>query len=82
MVLSVQLGAKMKAFPVIAVGNALLLATRASYAANGHMMDGGAWGGSWMGGYGAMGGYAGSWIPTLVVIVVVALVAWIVMQKR
>jgi uncharacterized membrane protein len=72
----------MKAFLVIAVGNALMLATRVSCAADGHMMDGGAWGGSWMGGYGVMGGYAGVWIPTLLVIAVVALVAWVVMQKR
>jgi len=31
-----------------------------------------------MGGYGAMGGYGGIWVPTLLVIVVVGLVAWIV----
>lgn len=47
-------------------------------AQNGGMMNGsygGTWGGGWMGGYG------GFWVPILLV-AVVALVVWIVMQKR
>jgi ABC-type cobalamin transport system permease subunit len=46
------------------------------------MMNGGTASGGWMNGYGAMGGYGGIWVPTLLVIAVVGLVAWIVMQKR
>ena len=33
------------------------------------------WGGGWMGGYG------GSWVPILLVIVAVGLVAWFIKQK-
>jgi len=32
--------------------------------------------------YGAMGGYGAIWVPTLLVIVIVGLVAWIVTLKR
>ena len=46
------------------------------------MMNGGIGSGGWMNGYGAMGGYGGIWVPTLLVIAVVGLVAWIVTQKR
>ena len=35
------------------------------------MMNGDMWGGGWMGGYGGM------WMPVLVLVAVVALVAWI-----
>jgi hypothetical protein len=33
-------------------------------------------------GYGWMGGSGGIWIPTLLVIVIVGLVAWIIKQKK
>lgn len=58
-----------------AAGTLPLLATGAAAAQSGTMMNGGMWGGGWMGGYG------GYWVPVLLV-VVVALVAWILMQKR
>lgn len=44
-------------------------------AQNGNMMNGSPMGG-WMGGYG------GVWLPLLLIIVVVGVVAWVVMQKR
>jgi len=36
---------------------------------------------SGMGDFGWMGGYGGIWVPVLLVIVVVGLVAWFVKQK-
>jgi hypothetical protein len=66
----------MKTLLAMAVGTVLLLATGVSLAQSGNMMNGGMWGTGWMGGYG------GIWVPTLLVIVVVGLVAWIVTQKR
>ena len=33
-------------------------------------------------GFGWMGGYGGIWVPILLVIVVAALVAWVITQKR
>jgi uncharacterized membrane protein len=44
-------------------------------AQGGPMMNGG------MNGYGWMGGFGGYWVPVLLV-VVVALVAWILLQRR
>lgn len=35
-----------------------------------------------MGGFGWMGGYGGIWVPILVVIVVVGLLAWVVKKKE
>ena len=49
------------------------------YGMNSGMMDG--YGVGWMNG-GWMNGYGGIWAPILLVIVVVALVAWIVQQKK
>lgn len=72
----------MKSLLATAVGTELMLIAGVSYAANGHMMDGGAGGGGWMGGYSGMGGHGGVWVPTLLVIVVVAVVAWVLSQKR
>jgi hypothetical protein len=69
-------GGFMKTLLVMVVGTASLLATSVSLAQNGNMMNGGTWGG------GMMSGYGGIWMPTLLVILVVGLVAWIVMQKR
>ena len=66
----------MKTLLAMAVGTVPLLATGVAFAQNGNMMNGGMGGGGWMGGYG------GIWVPTLLVIVVVGLVAWIVTQKR
>ena len=59
----------------LAAGAVPLLGTEVALAQNGHMMNGGLWGGGWMGGYG------GPWVPILLV-VVIGLVAWIVLQKR
>ena len=59
----------------LAAGTVPLLGTEVALAQNGQMMNGGLWGGGWMGGYG------GPWVPILLV-VVIGLVAWIVLQKR
>ena len=72
----------MKNLLAMAVGTVPLLATGVAFAQNGNMMNGGTGDAGWMAGYGGMGGYGGIWVPTLLVIVVVGLVAWIVMQKR
>jgi hypothetical protein len=56
-------------------GTLPLWITGAASAQTGPMMNGGMWGGGWMGSYG------GYWVPALVV-VVVGLLAWIVMQRR
>ena len=59
----------------LATAAALASGTGLLQAQDGHMMSGGGWYGGWMGGYG------GVWIPILLV-VIVALLAWIVMQRR
>ena len=46
------------------------------------MMQGGNWGGGWMAGVDGMGGHAGVWIPVLLVIAVVVLLALVITQKR
>jgi uncharacterized membrane protein len=71
----------MKTLLSMAVGTVALLATNASFAQNGNMMNG-TGGNGWMTGYGAMGGYGGIWVLTLLVIAVVGLVAWVVTQNR
>ena len=65
----------MKSLFAVAVCIVSLFATGASLAQSGSMMNGGSWGGGWMGGYGGM------WMPILL-IVVVALVVWVVKQKK
>jgi hypothetical protein len=77
MLLSVfQTGGFMKSFQVLAVGTASAFASGTSLAQHTTMMDeGGMWGAGWMGGYG------GYWGPTLLVVVVAALV-WVVMRNR
>ena len=65
----------MKTLFAIAVGAVPLLTTGVALAQNGNMMNGGMWGGGWMRGYG------GIWVPILVVIVVIGVVAWFVKQK-
>lgn len=70
----------MKNLRVITVGMPLLLANSVSLAQSGHMMNGGSWGGHWMGGW--MGGYGGAWLPILLIVVLVALVAWVVTKNK
>ena len=65
----------MKHLSAIAVATASLLATGASWAQNGAMMNGGTWGPGWMVGYGGM------WTPVLLVVVLVGVIAWIVNRK-
>lgn len=65
----------MKSFITLAVGTASTFASGVASAQNGNMMNGGVWGGSWMGGYG------GFWMPILLVVVVGAVV-WVILQKR
>ena len=65
----------MKTLLTVAVGSVSQLVTGVSLAQNGNMMNGGMWGFGWMGGYG------GIWVPILLVIVVVGLVAWVVKQR-
>ena len=60
----------------IALATVPVLTTGVSFAQSPNMMNGGSWGNSWMGGYG------GIWMPILMIIVVVALVVWIVKQKK
>jgi uncharacterized membrane protein len=66
----------MKALLAKTVGALSLLLPGAAFAQSGNMMNGGASGGGWMGGYG------GAWMPTLLLVAVVALVVWVVTQKR
>ena len=66
----------MKTMLSMAVGAVPLLAPAVSFAQTGNMMGGGG-----MGGFGWMGGYGGIWVPILLVIVVVGVVAWVVKQK-
>ena len=77
----------MKTLLALAFGTVILLAAGVSSAQNGNMMrGGGGGGGGWMGGDGggwmSGSGYGGIWVPILLVIVIVGLVAWIVTQKR
>ena len=67
----------MKTLLAMVVGTVPLLSAGVALAQNGTMMNGG----GWMSGYGGMGGYGGIWLPILVVIVAVGLVAWVVKQK-
>ena len=66
----------MKILFSLAVGTVFLLAAGVSLAQSGSMLNGGMWGGGWMGGYGGM------WMPILLLVVVVALVVWVVKQKK
>jgi len=62
----------MKSFFAMAVAAVSLLTTGVSSAQTSNMMNGGAWGDGWMGGYG------GIWTPILLAIVVVVLIALLV----
>ena len=66
----------MKNLLAIAVGMVPLLTTGVSFAQSGNMMNGGMWG------YGWMGGHGGIWMPILMIVVVVALVVWIIKQRK
>lgn len=65
----------MKFLSCAAVAAVVMGSATVSWAQTGHMMDGGMWGGGWMGGYG------GFWVPVVLAIVVVGLIAWIVKQR-
>ena len=52
-----------------------LLAAGAASAQNANMMNGRNWGEGWMGGYG------GVWVPILLVVAAVGVVAWIISRK-
>ena len=65
----------MKMLIAMLVGMGPLLISTASVAQNGNMMNGGMWNGGWMGGYGGM------WVPILLVVVVVAVMAWLLGRK-
>ena len=53
-----------------------VLTTEVSFAQSANMMNDRMWGNSWM------GGYSGMWMPILIITVVVALVVWIIKQKK
>ena len=65
----------MKMFLAMLFGMGLLLLSTVALAQNGNMMNNGMWNAGWMGGYGGM------WVPILLVIVVVAVVAWMLGRK-
>ena len=65
----------MKSLLDLVVGTTFLAAAGFVMAQDGNMMNGGAWGMGWMGGYG------GVWGPILLVVVVAVVVA-LVMQRR
>jgi hypothetical protein len=66
----------MKTLLLTAAGMAPLLGAGDALAQTGNMMGGG------MGGYGWMGGYGGIWLPLLLVVAVVGLVAWVVVRQK
>ena len=65
----------MNIFLAVVISVATLLVSSVAVAQNGNMMNGGMWNAGWMGGYGGM------WVPILLVIVVVAVVAWMLGRK-
>lgn len=65
----------MKHLSLISIAAAAMLASGATSAQSGTMMNGASWGSGWMGGYG------GIWTPILLVIAVAGVVAWIVGRK-
>jgi hypothetical protein len=68
-----------KTLPAFALAPVPLLSSGAALAQNGHMMDGGSWGGAWMGGW--MDGYGATWLPILLLVVVVGFAVWVVRRK-
>ena len=65
----------MNIFLAVVSSVATLMVSSVAVAQSGNMMSGGMWNGGWMGGYGGM------WVPILLVIVVVAVVAWMLGRK-
>ena len=65
----------MNIFLAVVSSMATLLVSSVAVAQSGNMMNGGMWNAGWMGGYGGM------WVPILLVIVVVAVVAWMLGRK-
>jgi len=65
----------MKILIALVIGTVPLLATSVALAQNGSMMNGGGWG------MGSMDGYGGIWLPVLLVVAIVAVVA-LVMQRK
>ncbi len=65
----------MKMFLAMVGSMATLLASNVAVAQSGNMMNESMWNAGWMGGYGGM------WMPILLVIVVVAVVAWMLGRK-
>ena len=65
----------MKMFDAMLISMGALLVSSGAMAQNGNMMNEGMWNAGWMGGYGGM------WVPILLVIVVVAVVAWMLGRK-
>ena len=65
----------MKMFLAMLFGMGLFSVSTVSLAQNGNMMSGGMWNGGWMAGYGGM------WVPILLVVVVIAVVAWMLGRK-
>ena len=63
----------MRILSTMVIASLPLMSVTAAQAQTGHMMNGG---GMWYDGW--MGGYGGAWVPVLLAIVVVGLVAWIV----
>ena len=59
----------------ITIAAVSLLAAGAASAQNANMMNGGNWGAGWMTGYG------GVWVPILLVVAAVGVVAWIISRK-
>lgn len=62
-------------FLAILFGMGLLSVKTVALAQSGNMMNHGMWNAGWMGGYGGM------WVPILLIIVVVAVVAWMLGRK-
>lgn len=66
----------MKTLTAAVVGAMSLLATSASLAQGGNMMNGNGWGGGWMG-----GGYGG-WLVPVLLVVLIGVIVWAVVQRR
>ena len=64
----------MKNVLVWAAGAVAVVATGVTWAQSGNMMNGGGWGAGWMNGYG------GVWVPILLAIAIIGLVAWLVIR--
>ena len=63
----------MKTIFALAVGTASVLSSGVTLAQSGNMMNGGMWGGDWMG--------AGYWPLILLCVAVIGLVVWIITKK-